>query len=64
MKKILVTSLGIVVIFLFILSLFSSELISKDAIVWDLIYIPGSDKPCENVPWNCASEGPISTPPN
>ena len=62
MKKILVTSLGIVVIFLFILSLFSSELISNDAIVWDMVIWTNGPEPCYPISWNCASEGPISYP--
>jgi hypothetical protein len=63
MKKILVTSLGIAVIFLFVLSSFNAEVISKPAAAeycWTLK--PGGPEPCWDEPTNCFC--PIIITPN
>lgn len=64
MKKLLVTSLGIDVIFLFVLSLFSIEVLSvpnKPIVFNKLLVFPHPDM-CVNIPNNCNTEGIIITP--
>ncbi|MDP2209910.1 MAG: hypothetical protein Q8K98_14230 [Bacteroidota bacterium] len=55
MKKLLVTSLGIAVIFLFVLSPFNAEVISKPAVITYCYqsYTDNIGVPCEWVPGDC-----------
>ncbi len=53
MKKILFISLGIVVIFLFVLSFISVEVISKPAHPYCWTLKPGGLDPCWDRPTNC-----------
>ncbi len=64
MKKLLFTSLGIVVIFLFVLSLFSIEAhsVPYKPIYFNKLLVVCLPEMCVNIPNNCNTEGIIITP--